>query len=292
MRLQYEDGAERLTLAFPNLSRQLQKCAAYILEHPSDVATLSMRQVATRAGVLPSNMNRLARTLGFTGYNEFREIYRNSVNEISVSYPQKAGQLQAAASDSEFEKTIDTFHRSSISNLDGLFKNLDRNAVVSALGILEEARNVTVVGMHASYAFADYLQYIAAMCFRNWNLVTRLNGELSDRVAGLNPDDALVAISLRPCAADTIKVAKRAYETGVRVVGITDSRTSPLAAYSTIVLLAPNRSPGFFDSYVATTALLEMLMGMIVARGDRSIVHHIEKIENCRHELGEYWDQA
>ena len=129
MRLQYEDGAERLTLAFPNLSRQLKKCAAYILEHPGDVATLSMRQVASRAGVLPSNMNRLARSLGFSGYNEFRDIYRNSVKEISVSYPQKAGQLQKTVAASDFEDTFDTFYRTSVANLDGLFENIDRNSV-------------------------------------------------------------------------------------------------------------------------------------------------------------------
>ena len=289
MRLQYEDGAERLTLAFPNLSRQLKKCAAYILEHPGDVATLSMRQVASRADVLPSNMNRLARSLGFSGYNEFRDIYRNSVNENSVSYPQKAGQILAAVSESDFENTFDTFHRTSAANLDGLFENIDRNSVRSAIDILEDARNVTVVGMHASYAFADYLHYIAAMCFRNWHLVTRLNGELSDRVEGLESEDALLAISLRPCAADTIKVARRAHEAGVPVIGITDSRTSPLAAYSKVVLLTPKQSPGFFDSYIATTALIEMIIGMIVSGGDSSIVRNIDRLERCRHELGEYW---
>ena len=290
MRLQYEDGAERLTLAFPNLSRQLKKCAAYILEHPGDVATLSMRQVASRAGVLPSNMNRLARSLGFSGYNEFRDIYRNSVKEISVGYPQKAGQLQADVAASDFENTFDTFHRTSVANLDGLFENIDRNSIRSAIDILENAHNVTVVGMHASYAFADYLHYVAAMCFRNWHLVTRLNGELSDRVEGLTSEDALVSIAHRPCAADTIKVARRAHQTGVPVVGITDSRTSPLAACSKVVLLTPKQSPGFFDSYIATTALIEMLIGMIVARGDNSIVHNIDRLERCRHDLGEYWD--
>lgn len=290
MRLQYEDGAERLTLAFPNLSRQLKKCAAYILEHPSDVATLSMRQVASRAGVMPSNMNRLARSLGFSGYNEFRDLYRNSVNEISVGYPQKAGRLQAAVGDSNFEKTLRTFHRAGVGNLDDMFENIDRTAMKQAIETLAIARNVVVVGMHASYALANYLHYVAAMAFRNWHMVTRLNGELSDRVEGLTSADALVGIALKPSATDTIKVAKRAHESGVPVIGITDSRTSALAACSKVVLLTPKQSPSFFDSYIATTALVEMLIGMIVARGDSSIVHNIERLERCRHDLGEYWE--
>ena len=61
MRVEFGKGADLLTREYPGLSRQLKKCAAYILEHPSEVATLSMRQLAARAGVPASTMNRLAK---------------------------------------------------------------------------------------------------------------------------------------------------------------------------------------------------------------------------------------
>ena len=53
MRVQFGEGADRLTRAYPKLSPQLKKCAAYILEHPSEVATLSMRQLAARKRMFP-----------------------------------------------------------------------------------------------------------------------------------------------------------------------------------------------------------------------------------------------
>ena len=289
MRLQFKDGTERLTCAYPNLSRQLKKCAAYILDHPSEVATLSMRQVASRADVPPSTMHRLAGSLGFDSYNEFRDIYRNGVNDFSVDYPQKAGQLQAVVGDSDFDQTIDTFHQAAITNLDALFYNIDRAAMKRAVDALTAARNVIVVGMHASYSFANYFHYVAAMGLRNWHLVTRRNGELSDRIEGLTSADVVIGIALEPCAADTIKVAKRSRESGAWVIGITDSRTTPLAAYSNDILITPVRSPSFFESYVATAALIEVLVGMVVARGDKSIIDNIDNLERCRREMGEYW---
>ncbi len=289
MRLQFKDGTERLTVAYPGLSRQLKKCAAYILDHPSDVATLSMRQVASRADVPPSTMHRLARSLGFDSFNEFRDIYRNGVNDFSVGYPQKAGQLQADVGDSDFDQAIDTFHHAAVTNLDALFHNIDRAAMKRAVDALTGARNVIVVGMHASYSFANYFHYVAAMGLRNWRLVTRRNGELSDRIEDLTSDDVVVGIALKPCAADTIKVARRSRESGAWVIGITDSRTSPLAVCSNDILLTPVRSPSFFESYVATTALVEVLVGMVVARGDKSIIENIDNLERCRHEMGEYW---
>ena len=69
MRVEFGEGADRLTRAYPKLSPQLKKAAAYILEHPSEVATLPMRQLAKKVGVPPSTMNRLARALGFTTYD-------------------------------------------------------------------------------------------------------------------------------------------------------------------------------------------------------------------------------
>ena len=289
MRLQFKDGTERLTEAYPGLSRQLKKCAAYILDHPSDVATLSMRQVASRADVPPSTMHRLARSLGFDSFNEFRDIYRNGVNDFSVGYPQKAGQLQAIVGDSDFDQAIDTFHQAAVTNLDALFHNIDRAAMRRAVDALTAARNVIVVGMHASHSFANYFHYVGAMGLRNWRLVTRRNGELSDRIEDLTSDDVVVGIALKPCAADTIKVARRSRESGAWVIGITDSRTSPLAVCSNDILLTPVRSPSFFESYVATTALVEVLVGMVVARGDKSIIENIDNLERCRHEMGEYW---
>ena len=289
MLLQFKDGTERLTWAYPRLSRQLKKCAAYILDHPSEVATLSMRQVASRADVPPSTMHRLARSLGFDSFNEFRDIYRNGVNDFSVGYPQKAGQLQAVVGDSDFDQALDSFHQAALTNLDALFRNIDRVAMKRAVDALTAARNVIVVGMHASYSFANYFHYVAAMGLRNWHLVTRSNGELSDRIEGLTRDDVVVGIALKPCAADTIKVARRSRESGARVIGITDSRASPLAAWSNDILLTPVRSPSFFESYVATAALIEVLVGMVVARGDKSIIDNIDNLERCRREMGEYW---
>ena len=289
MRLQFKDGTERLTWAYPKLSRQLRKCAAYILDHPSDVATLSMRQVASRAQVPPSTMNRLARTLGFDTYNAFRDIYRDGVNDFSVGYPRKAGEYQANEGDGDFDRAIDTFHRAATGNVDALFHNLDRAALKRAVKALTAARSVVVVGMHASHSFANYFHCVGAMGLRNWHLVTRHNGDIADRIEALTAGDVVVGIALKPCAADTVKVAKRSRECGARVIGITNCRTSPLAAYSHDILITPDRSPSFFDSYIATAALVEMLVGMVVAHGDKSISGNIDNLERCRREMGEYW---
>ena len=99
----------------------------------------------------------------------------------------------------------------------------------------------------------------------------------------------VVGIAFEPCAADTIKVVRHARENGARVIGITDGMTSPLAACSDDILLVPFQSPSFFQSHVAAMALVEVLVDMAVAQGERSVAENIEHLERCRRELGEYW---
>lgn len=285
----YMDVVDMLTKAYPDLSKQLKKAAGYILDHPGDVATLSMRQVAAKADVPPPTMNRLAKALSFETYTAMRDIYRKGFHSFPSSYPQRAGQLQASVRSGDMDQALISFRNAALSNLNHLFDTMDSNHLQEVISLLMNARNVVVVGMHASHSLANYFHYVAAMCFRNWRLITRRNGEIADRIEDLNSQDVVIAISLNPCASDTILVAKRAYELGAKVVGITDSRTTPLAACSTHLLLTPVQSPHFFESYVATAALLEVILGFLVAEGGEPVIENISRLERCRHELGEYW---
>ena len=56
-----------------------------------------MRQLAKRADVPPSTMNRLARALDFGTYDEFRALFRDSINEQSAGYSLEGGQVRAVA---------------------------------------------------------------------------------------------------------------------------------------------------------------------------------------------------
>lgn len=75
----YLHVSDNLKELFPELPRALKVAATYMLEHPGDIATLSMRQVAGNAGVSLPNFSRLAKLLGFETYGELREIYRKQV---------------------------------------------------------------------------------------------------------------------------------------------------------------------------------------------------------------------
>ncbi|MDD9992564.1 MAG: MurR/RpiR family transcriptional regulator [Rhodospirillales bacterium] len=291
MRVEFGEGVDLLTRAYPKLSRQLKKCAAYILEHPSEVATLSMRQLAARAEVPPSTMNRLARAVDFGTYDQFRAIYRDSINDQATGYSLEGGQVHVVAREDKFDHELNAFHQAAVTNINTLFDHIDRAALERAVQALTDARTVLVIGMLTSESSANYLHHVAATGFRNWHLLVPKSAEYFQLLETLAPGDVVICIAVEPCAAESIKVARHAREAGARVIGITDRRTSPLAASADDILLISVHSPSVFPSHVGATTLVEVLVGMIAAGDERSVAENVENAERSRRNMGEYWGE-
>src|ERR1044072_5632193 len=95
--------------AFDLLPPQLQTAARYMLDRPDDVAPLSMREQARRAGVPPAvpllasrgraagaggppaTMTRLAKRLGLDGYDSVRELYAGAVRAGTLGFAGMGG---------------------------------------------------------------------------------------------------------------------------------------------------------------------------------------------------------
>lgn len=127
------------------------------------------------------------------------------------------------------------------------------------------------------------------MGFSNWVLLGNQNADIAEQAECMGSADVLIAIASDPCARESIIMAQYARNKGVPVIGITNSRVTPLATRSTHVLIVPMKSPQFFNSLVSTLTIVEVLIGIVVAKGGQNVVSNIDHIENCRKELGEYW---
>ena len=289
----FEAVQDRLTRLHVTLSPQLRRAAAYLLENPGDVATLSMRKVASNADVPLPNFDRLAKEIGFTTYGELREVYRKRVQSGgTIGYPERAQNLQSTGEARGAGATWAAFRDAAVANIKGAFDKVDASRISAVADELHRRQQIYLVGMQASQPFVRYLHYIGGMASPGLRIVGRDGAVLGDDLVDLGERDALICLAIRPCAKDTVQVAKLARQRGALVIGITDSRASPLAAHSDQVLLAPVESPSFFESYIGATAIIEMLIGFYVVGGGQSAIERIEKIEADRRRLGEYWDEG
>jgi DNA-binding MurR/RpiR family transcriptional regulator len=143
--------------------------------------------------------------------------------------------------------------------------------------------------MQASVNFSAYAHYIGGMASSKFRLVRGDGSVFADPVADIGEGDAMISISHQPSARVTIELAMLARGRGAKVIAITDSPASPLALEADYTLLAPNRSPLFFESYVGSTVLIEALIGFFIIGQSADTVERIERIEADRQRMNEYW---
>src|SRR3546814_11056269 len=94
--------SDRLLAAFDGLSAQLQAAARFVLDHPREVALLSMREQARRAGVQAATMTRLAKAIGLDGYEALRQSYADALRG------ERGGFLGKAAAQRSEERLVGT----------------------------------------------------------------------------------------------------------------------------------------------------------------------------------------
>src|SRR6266481_3733468 len=84
---------DELTAGFETLPPQLKEAARWVIDHPADVALLTMREQARRAGIPPATLTRLAQRFRLKGYDEIRRLYAEAVRQRPESYRGRAEEL-------------------------------------------------------------------------------------------------------------------------------------------------------------------------------------------------------
>ena len=282
---------ERLKKMLPQLPRALQVVSTYMLEHPGDIATLSMRKVAGNSGVSLPNFSRLAKMLGYDTYGELREIYRKQVQQNDISeYHLRAESLQKTGDDADARELWERFREATITNISTIFDSMDPDYFASIAKVLNGCGTVYLAGMQASASFSTYAHYLGGMASGKFRLIRGDGGVFADPIAEIGKDDAMIVISHQPSARASVELARIARERGASVIAITDSPASPVAIEADFVLLAPNSGPMFFESYTGSTALIEALIGFYCVTQPRGMIDRIERIEADRARMNEYWN--
>ena len=286
----YQQIGERLRDLYPDLPRVLKIVATYMLEHPGDIATLSMRRVATNAGVSLPNFSRMAKILGYETYSELRDVYRKQVQQHDI----KDYHLRAVTmSDSEDSRSNIRFWEqlrdAALTNVSSLFEANDPEHIAEIARMLSKSRHVYLVGMQASQTHVSYLHYLAGMTSGKFRLLQAAGGVLADSITDISEKDTVITISLQPCANAAIQVSEFAQERKAKVIAITDSPASPIAIMADHTLLAQDQAPFFFGSFAGVTVLIEALIGFFTIEERASATDRIKQIEADRIRLGEYW---
>jgi len=283
-----QDVLDRISTEIADLSPQLRLAARWVLDHPNEVAVCSMRAFAARAQVNPPTMMRLARRLGFDGYDSFRAVFRDAVVGTGGSFQDRASWLQELAVAEGDAAVAHGIAEAASRNIAGLYGGLDMDAVIRIVDLLQRAPATHIIAASAFYWMGAYFQFLGRMALPRLRL-PRANGTpLTESLISVERGDAALVLTASPYARQSVQAARFAKERGATLAVLTDSRGSPLAAEADELLLVPMTSPQFFPSMIAVAAAIETLIAVAVSRSDRATIDRIAELEQLRRREGAY----
>lgn len=284
----FEELRTQILAQFPSMGPQLRQAAQYALDNPSEVAVSSVRKLAEAAGVKPNTFMRLAWLLGFNGFEEFREPYRKLVTRTGESFPDRARWLQSLAKSGQHGHLYSQMASSSISNVEHLFSATRIDELSDLARRMVAARNVFILGLGTCFSVAHGFWYVGRMAVDNFTLLPQHGALPMDDISRLSAEDVLVVVSFNPYRSEVAQSARLARARGAYVVSITDSQASPASLGADRVLVTPTRTPQFFPSTQAATALLETLLAFIIAESGAGVIDRINAFHRLREETGAY----
>ncbi len=280
---------ERIVTAYGSLPAQLQKAARFILDNPEDVALLSMREQARRAGIQPWTMSRLARRLGLDGYEELRALYAEAMRRGAGSFARRASvQVEDQRTRGEMALARDIV-ATTAAEVSRLAEPEALRAMVDAALGLHEAKRIFCLGLRSSHAVAAQFAYVLSLIGEKAVLADGSSSGL-DMLRHAGPGDAILAVSVAPYTRRTVEATDWCRRRGVRLVAITDSPVAPLAAMADPAILVSTESPSFFHAMAPAFVVGEVLAALLAGRGGEASLAALTETEKQLAEFGVHWN--
>ncbi|WP_080457737.1 MurR/RpiR family transcriptional regulator [Roseovarius sp. A-2] len=282
---------DRLTEEWDALTPEAQKAARYVLENPNDVGVSTVREIAEAAKVKPNTFVRMARQMGFEGYEDFRAPFREAIRKGAVSFPDRARWLQDIRKSGDLGGLYADMVEGAIRNLEETFAGIDAEALKSAAEAIWNSRQVFTLGVGVNNANARNFTYLASTGMVQFHAIPRPGSTPTDDLAWADKRDVLIAMSMRPYRTEVVAAIEVAREQGLTIIGLSDSPASPIIRAADHGFVVAVDTPQFFPSSVSTVALLETLLSFVIAVASDEIVERVEKFHDRRHQLGIYVEE-
>ena len=185
---------------------------------------------------------------------------------------------------------LDAHSSACIANMSALMSAIDTRALEETVNRLNSAAKVVVAGNLGSTGIAEYMVYQMSYVSQKWSMIGRMGASFASGLSDLDAGDALVVITNRPMRAAR---SPQPNWPKIRECLSPSSATDPIVRLSVLPTLPfryPLKPPNFFSSYAATLLLVEVMVGMIVARAGTEASSRIATIEENNRRLQEVWD--
>ena len=282
---------ERLAGELPDLTPEARKAATYVLENPRDVGVSTVREIAEAANVKPNTVVRMARQVGFEGYEDFRAPFREAIRRGAADFPDRVRWLQDIRKSGDLGGLYADMVRDVLANIEDTFAGISTEDLKTAADDIWAARRVFVLGVGVNNSVARNFTYLASTGMTEFHAIPRPGSTPVDDLAWADGQDILIAMTCKPYRAEVVEAVSIARQQGMKIVSLSDSPASPIIREADHGFVVSVDTPQFFPSSVSLIALLETLLSFVIAVASDEIPERVETFHKRRHQLGLYYGE-
>jgi len=276
-----------LCSALPSLPMRLQEVGRFVAANDYDATTRSMRDLASVAGADPASFTRLAKALGYSGWDELRAALTEARRPAQVSPFSGRARGRRQGPNADVSLVSDKLDADAA----GLSR-ISSDAVARAARALHAAKRIWIAGFRSCRSVAELLNYELRL-FRpdDVQLVGGSGPEDLD-FGAFRSGDAVVVIGFAPYSTVSVLSARTAHRARARVIAIADSVTAPMAEGADHVLLyEAASSPGFFPSLTGAIAIAQSLAAVTFSLGGAGAKKRLEETEVRLAAMSQYFTE-
>ena len=272
------DSIEQLILhSINSLTPAETRVARAILDSYPVLATRSSLAIAEASGSSPASVIRFVTKLGFADMHEFHEAVRDG---LAGMYRSPYETLAPASSEHDL---IEAVVAAEAQNVTATLRRQTPESIRALRTLFIEASSIAVIGGRFSHALAVYLH--AHLRLIRSGVVILGAADVADDIAHLGRGSLVVVFDFRRYHPQAEFAARYIKSRRGKVVVITDPALSPAAHHADHTLVAEVEGPHLVESYASVVALLDMIIGDLVATNGDSMRRRIDRVEAARAEL-------
>ena len=250
---------------YPSLSDALRAFADFVLNEPMKIVQMSINETVDASGVSVATANRFARKLGFDGYSQFRSELIRGFEPLLAPVERIKRTISVK---SPIHSVVAATIEEDVGNLQKTLRNLDPARATQAVELLSKAERIFVVAFDNAAALASIFAHRLALAGKDIRTIENGGGRISAarHLSRFGRSDLVVAIACHSTCATRWSYTEAVKKSGVPILAITDSQTSPLASLATLTLYVHARRTAGSVSDTAILGVLEALAAGVSAR--------------------------
>ena len=262
--------------------------AKYITESYDKAAFMTASKLGKKVGVSESTVVRFAVELGYDGYPSMQK----AIQEMVLNRLTSVQRIEVANDRMEGQDVVSTVLHADAEKLRQTEDLLDRQEFSKAVQAILDTDRVYILGVRSAAPLAQFLGYYLNYMSTNIHVVTTSGeGEMFEKIVAIKPEDVVVAISFPRYSSAPVKAAQYCRAAGATVIGLTDSRLSPLGQSADFVLEAKSDMVSLVDSLVAPMSVINALIVAIAAKREQRLGRIFTALEKIWDEYHVYEKQ-